>query len=67
MSFMTHPQRACLAALGIQSLVHDRAGWRFDARIFSFSTVNALIERGLARRLGDRVIGILVANDNGPR
>lgn len=66
MSFMTPRQRICLAAISRQSLVRDGAIWRFGrSRRFGHATVLALIERGLARRIGDRVIGILVANDNG--
>jgi hypothetical protein len=68
MSFMTPRQRTCLAALTVQSLVRDGSFWRFGERgVFSASTVGALIKRGLARRLGrDRVIAIMIANDNEP-
>lgn len=62
---MTQRQVVCLAAITKQSLVRDGKQWRFGPRAFSNDTVRALIDRGLARRIGDRVIGILVANDNG--
>lgn len=62
---MTKPQQVCLAALGMASLVRDGRQWRFGRRAFSNDTVCTLIGRGLARRVGDRVIGILPLNDNG--
>jgi hypothetical protein len=69
---MTNRQKICLAALAKQSLLLHRGRrnltWRMGPRgVFSTSTVYALIRRGLARRLGDRVVGVLGANDNGPR
>jgi hypothetical protein len=62
---MTNRQLVCLAALAKQSLVRKGTAWRIGRRGFSNHTVKALIERGLALRLGDRVIGVLAANDNG--
>ena len=62
---MTRRQQVCLAALAIQSLERHGTVWRCGVRgRFSNSTVQALLVRRLARRIGDRVIGILVANDN---
>jgi hypothetical protein len=67
MSFMTPPMRLCLAALAVESLVRDGLIWRLKGRRgFSHETVAALIRRGLAKRLGNRIIGVLAANDNGP-
>lgn len=62
---ITDRQLVCLAALAKQSLVRHGCAWRCGSRGFGNQTVRALIDRGLARRIGDRVFGILVANDNG--
>lgn len=64
---MTDRQLVCLAALAKQSLERDRGAWRFgrSGRIFGNATVKALIDRGLAKRIGDRVVGILPLNDVG--
>ncbi len=68
-SLISHGQRVCLALLAKQSLVLIGTTWRTGRGHrcgFSHQTVNALIDRGLARRLGNRVIGLIFANDNGP-
>jgi hypothetical protein len=63
---LTFPQRLCLAALAKHSLMRKGRAWSTGRRGFSNHTISALIQRGLARRFGDRVVGLLAANDNGP-
>ena len=63
---ITPRMKVCLAALAKQPLVRHGHAWRCGTRGFGNQTVRALIDRGLARRLGDRVIGLICANDNGP-
>lgn len=64
---ITDRQLVCLAALAMESLVRERNAWRYGrrGRVFGNATVKALIDRGLATRVGDRVVGILPLNDNG--
>lgn len=62
---ITNCQLVCLAAIAKQSLVRHGRAWRCGKRGFGNQTVRALIDRGLAQRIGDRVFGILVVNDNG--
>lgn len=63
---MTNSMKVCLCALSKQSLVRNGTVWRIGQRGFSNQTVRLLIDRGLAQRLGDRVVGVLGGNDNGP-
>ena len=63
---MTDRMKVCLAALAKQSLVRKGHAWRCGKRGFSYPTVRALIDRGLARQIGDRVIALVYANDNAP-
>jgi hypothetical protein len=63
---MTDRMKVCLAALAKQSLKRHGCAWRCGTRGFGNQTVRALIDRGLARRFGDRVVGLVFANDNVP-
>jgi hypothetical protein len=63
---MTKSALLCLIALTKQPLKRDGSKWRFGRRTFSNGTVRALLDRGLARRLGDHVIGVGPLNDNIP-
>jgi hypothetical protein len=67
-SLISHGQRQCLAALAKQSLILIGTTWRGDHHRhcgFSHQTIQALVQRGLAMRIGNRVIGMLGVNDNG--
>lgn len=63
---MSPSEKLCLAALAQDSLVRHHRMWRTGRRGFAFKTVAGLISRGLARRIGDRVVGVIPVNDNGP-
>jgi hypothetical protein len=66
---MTPAMHACLTALIRQPLVrkgnsYQPARWRHWRRGFGLQTVKALVKRGLAREIGDRVVALCAANDN---
>jgi hypothetical protein len=66
---MTKSMLTCLSALTKQPLVKRGHGyemqcWRHYRRRFSYQTVKALVMRGLAQRVGDRVFALTAANDN---
>ena len=53
---MTPRQIICIEALKRAPLTRETCGWRFAPRaLFSFATVRALVDAGLAVREGNQV------------
>lgn len=64
---MTNIQFTCLAALARGSLRRVGQVWLYGKRerVFGNATVKALIDHGLAKRIGDSVVSVIGLNDNG--